>query len=81
MCILEPSVLTLTLKNALKNANTCAHKFYTLWLASWKQGQSGFGLRKRKGGEGARSEAGIRVTGLTPGRVQLVLGTAKKAKS
>jgi hypothetical protein len=35
----------------LKNANTCAHKFYTLWLATWKQGRSGCGFRKRKEGE------------------------------
>jgi hypothetical protein len=44
ICISEPSMLTLTLVKCFKNANTRAHKFYTLWLVSWKQGRSGCGL-------------------------------------
>ena len=67
ICIYQPSVLTLTLVKCFKNANTRAHKFYTLCLASWKQGQSGFGLRKRKGEESSRLDADRGVTGLTPG--------------
>ena len=56
-------MLTLILVKCFENANTHAHKFYTLWLASWKQGRSGCGLRKRKGGEGRGSDAGFVLTG------------------
>jgi hypothetical protein len=60
-------VVTLTLVKCFKNANTRAHKFYTLWLASWKLGRSGYGLRKRKRGGGRGPDSGRGVTGLTPG--------------
>jgi hypothetical protein len=38
----------LTVVKCFEKCNTHAHKFYTLWFAGWKQGQSGCGLRKRK---------------------------------
>jgi hypothetical protein len=44
--------------SALKNADTRAHKFYTLWLASWKQGRSVWRDRKRKGDAGTWPDAG-----------------------
>ena len=54
-------MLTLTLENALENANTRAHRLHTLQLASWKQGQSGCVVRKRKGGVGVGPDAGFGV--------------------
>jgi hypothetical protein len=54
-------VLTLTLVKCFKNANTRAHKLYTFWLAIGKQGRSGHGLEKRKGGVWVGPDAGLGV--------------------
>jgi hypothetical protein len=42
----------MTLVKYFENANTRAHKFYTLWLAIGKQGRSDRGLRTMKGSVG-----------------------------